>query len=357
MDWPSEPEIRVDVKDAMSGLNEIGYHSRLVLHQRGWCSMLPCLPHSPLSPRTPPNVGQWPACSLASCLLIIASMSFHAAATQPQAQDDGQSLGRVALLGQIPVEQYPAVQSKADRIWSYLVRRFALPDETPTPVVQFAPFALASQAPAWSVWQKDWIKTHPAIWRDWSAMQPTRSSAEVSVEWIDSHIDSVFPFPKNFLAFHYDGTNRIQIDPKRTFIDSMQVFIDGERRGRSGQGFYSLGHEMLHYALETRGVAQKKLHHCLMLYRGDAKDDASADALPPPALMEDVATHLVEEHIIAPIARLRGLRTEQSLRPCDRLTKDELTQVAEIHKRLAAPVTVPASAPGPAAGSSKRPGD
>jgi hypothetical protein len=159
---------------------------------------------------------------------------------------------------------------------------------------------------------------------------------DVSPEWINSHIDSVFPFPRNFVAFHYDGTNRIQIDPRRAFIDSMQVFIDGERRGRSGQGFYSLGHEMLHYALELRGVEQKKLHHCLMLYTERRGDTTSAlMPAPMPALMEEVADHLVEEQIIAPIARLRGLMTEHSLRPCNRLTDEELAQVADFRARLA----------------------
>jgi len=64
-----------------------------------------------------------------------------------------------------------------------------------------------------------------------------------------------------------------------------------------------------------------------MLYpHGD--DDATA-------LMQELADHLVEHHIIAPIARLRGLRTEQSLRPCARLTDDELALVADFRKRLA----------------------
>ena len=40
---------------------------------------------------------------------------------------------------------------------------------------------------------------------------------EITDEWIGSHIEEVFPFPKTFLAFHYDGTNRIQMNPARTF--------------------------------------------------------------------------------------------------------------------------------------------
>jgi hypothetical protein len=277
---------------------------------------------------------------LTSWLLLGLLTPLSAAGTKPI----DSALDHVALRGQVPTEEYPAVQSKSDRIWSYLVERFALSARAPTPTVQFQPFDLARQSPGWSAWQKDWIRTHPAIWRDWSAVQPARLTTaispevppDVSPEWINSHIDSVFPFPRNFVAFHYDGTNRIQIDPRRAFIDSMQVFIDGERRGRSGQGFYSLGHEMLHYALELRGVEQKKLHHCLMLYT-ERKGDTTSALTPAlmPALMEEVADHLVEEQIIAPIARLRGLRTEHSLRPCNRLTDEELAQVADFRARLA----------------------
>ena len=51
--------------------------------------------------------------------------------------------------------------------------------------------------------------------------------------------------------------------------------------------------------------------------------------------MQEVADYLVEHHIIAPIARLRGLRTEGSLRPCARLTDEELALVAEFRTRLA----------------------
>jgi len=281
-------------------------------------------------------------CIATVCLLLVALTPTAAAANEPSSSVESRAAAQVALRGQVPVDDYPAIQSKSDLIWAYLADRFVLADLTAAPTVQFEPFDPAGQSPAWSAWQKDWIKTHPEIWHDWSAMQPARSGTNVSVEWIDSHIDSVFPFPKHFLAFHYDGSNRIQIDPNRTFIESMQIFLDGERRGRSGQGFYSLGHEMLHYALELRGVEPKRLHHCLMLYTlGD--DDT-------PALMQEVADHLVEHQIIAPIARLRGLRTEHSLRPCARLSDDELALVADFRKRLSvsAPSTTPAAGLGSA---------
>jgi hypothetical protein len=280
-------------------------------------------------------------CVATLSLLSIALTPPAAAANEPSSSVAAGRAVQVALRGQVPVDDYPAIQSKSDRIWAYLAGRFALADLTAAPSVQFEPFDPAGQSPAWSAWQKAWIRTHPEIWHDWSAMQPARSGTDVSVEWIDSHVDSVFPFPKHFLAFHYDGSNRIQIDPNRTFIESMQIFLDGERRGRSGQGFYSLGHEMLHYALELRGVEPKRLHHCLMLYtHGD--DDT-------PALMQEVADHLVEHQIIAPIARLRGLRTEHSLRPCARLTDDDLALVADFRKRLTA--SAPSSSPAAGFGS------
>ncbi len=291
-------------------------------------SACPCLRVAPTSAGA--ICSRLVGCIGVLCLLLEALTPTAAAANEPSPSIESESRAgvQVTLRGQVPVNDYPAIQAKSDLIWVFLTNRFSLESLTPAPTVQFEPFDLAGQSRAWSAWQKDWIRTHPAIWHDWSAMQPAQSGTDVSMEWIDSHIDSVFPFPKHFLAFHYDDSNRIQIDPQRTFIEPMQVFLDGERRGRSGQGFYSLGHEMLHYALELRAVDPKRLHHCLMLYtHGD--DDA-------PALMQELADHLVEHEIIAPIARLRGLRTEHSLRPCARLTDDELALVAGFRKRLAA---------------------
>ncbi|MGB5834931.1 MAG: hypothetical protein WBG92_23510 [Thiohalocapsa sp.] len=62
--------------------------------------------------------------------------------------------------------------------------------------------------------------------------------------------------------------------------------------------------------------------------------------------MQEVADHLIDAGIIAPIAGLRGLRMEQSLRPCSRLSDDELQQVAEFRSALSARIAKSSPATG-----------
>lgn len=235
-------------------------------------------------------------------------------------------LEQVALRGDIPIDDFPNIQQRSDKIWSYLTQQLDLPSHALPPVIYFHPFDKAAQSPAWTAWQKAWTRTHSVIWRDWTALRSHESTTEISQQWIDSNIDEIFPFPTNFLAFHYDGTNRIQINPDRTFRSSIQMDPYGIRRNLDGHGYYSTGHEMLHYALEIQGVEPTKLHHCLMLYAPEGQGC--------PGLMEQVADYLVEAGIIATISRYRGLSTEHTLAPCESLTADELEQVGRFHAKL-----------------------
>lgn len=250
--------------------------------------------------------------------------------TESFAADD---YGHVGLRGEVPIEDYPDIQRKADAIWYHLVHRFRILDYVPMPEIRFHPFNREMQSGDWTAWQKTWTRTHPVIWRDWTALRERGSTVEISQDWIDRNIDEIFPFPASFLAFHYDGTNRIQINPDRTFRASIQRDPYGERRDMDGRGYYSMAHEMLHYALEVAGVVPTKLHHCLMLFGGVDQDG--------PGIMEQVADYLVEDRIIAPSSRLLGLRAERTLAPCRRLAADELRRVAEVHARLGDAVTDP----------------
>ncbi len=229
-------------------------------------------------------------------------------------------LPHVTLRGDVPVDDIPDIQQRSNEIWSYLARHLDLQGHARLPIIHFDPFDRNVQSPDWTAWQKEWTRTHPVIWRDWTALRSTNVHAasgipenvsrwpherfphpaplpegdkerathdfhahtrtEISDQWIESNIDEIFPFPGNFLAFHYDGTNRIQINPNRTFRSSIQIDPYGVRRDLDGYGYYSVGHEMLHYALEIKGIVPTKLHHCLMLYAFEDHDT--------PGLMEQL---------------------------------------------------------------------
>lgn len=235
--------------------------------------------------------------------------------------------GRVALSGDVPLDDFPDIQSKTDAIWSHLEQRLTLIGAHRAPAIHFSPFDQGSQSAAWTAWQKSWTRSHPVIWSDWTALRSKGERIEISRQWIEENIDEIFPFPKTFLAFHYDGTNRIQINPKRTFLASVQLDPYGVRHDLDGSGYYTEAHEMLHYALELKGVVPTKLHHCLMLYR-PAEGDSRA-------LMEQVTDYVVEQKMLAASARYRGLAAERAFAPCAKLTADELAEVDRFYSLLA----------------------
>jgi len=261
------------------------------------------------------------------CLVLVA----QAATTDPNAAEPLVARGidhiqHVALGGDVPIDEFPDIQQRSDEIWSFLTRHLDLPSQHPAPIIYFHPFDKEAQSTEWTTWQKAWTLTHPVIWRDWTALRSHKSTTEISQQWIESNIDEIFPFPTNFLAFHYDGTNRIQINPNRTFRASVQLDPYGIRRNLDGYGYYSTAHEMLHYALEVKGIVPTKLHHCLTMYAPEDQDT--------PGLMEQLTDYLVDTGTIAPISRYRGLSTERALAPCKGLSADELEQVARFREQL-----------------------
>jgi hypothetical protein len=142
--------------------------------------------------------------------------------------------GRVDLSGDVPYDDFPNIQGSADGIWEHLQDRLRITRGYPAPRVHFLAFDQKAQSNDWTAWQKAWTRTHPAIWRDWTALRKKGSPQQISQAWIDTNIDEIFPFPKTFLAFHYDGTNRIQINPARTFRLSVQLDPYGIRRDFDG---------------------------------------------------------------------------------------------------------------------------
>jgi len=225
----------------------------------------------------------------------------------------------VSLNGDVPLRYAPDIQEKADAIWSYLVRKVRLAPGTASPYIYFHRFDKATQSRKWTAWQTEWTRLHPGIWRDWTKLTRKGTEVEITDEWIRANIQVIFPFPSTFLAFHYDGTNRIQINPSRTFGASVQNDPYGVMRDLSGQGYYSMGHEMLHYALEAKGIGPTRLHHCLFIHA------VPGDAAKP--IMEEVADYLVDQKMVSVTAKLTGLRSERYFDPCHSLTRAELSRV------------------------------
>lgn len=65
---------------------------------------------------------------------------------------------------------------------------------------------------------------------------------------------------KNTLGFHYDHTDIIQLAP-RIFANHFTGNPTGGKPIVVGAGFYVLGHELMHFAFEQKGVPGR-LHHC-----------------------------------------------------------------------------------------------
>jgi len=245
--------------------------------------------------------------------------------------------GSVSLSGEVPDLDLPPVQPTADAIWTHIAHSFRLDPGVPPPEIYFQSFDQAVQTPEWTEWQKQWTRIHPDIWRDWVRLTRDGSQTEITDEWIGSHIEEVFPFPKTFLAFHYDGTNRIQMNPARTFGPWTQVDPSGVRRDLSGHGYYTMGHEMLHYALAARSVLPTRLHHCIFIHVPDDSDEKP--------LIEELADHLVDQGVTAAIVRHVGLRNERYFDPCGSVSGSEISQVEAFLQELRQSAQVPRASP------------
>ena len=116
---------------------------------------------------------------------------------------------------------YPGLQENINYIWLFIKESFNVPDTSPAPVINFGTD----------------FNTNKAL---------------------------------DLIAVHYYNTNCIQIYPKKVFPGYSNGYPDLVR-----MGFYIIGHEMLHYAFQEKGILpytfQKKGnfvssdHHCLFI--------------------------------------------------------------------------------------------
>lgn len=219
------------------------------------------------------------------------------------------------------------LQPNLNKIWLYIRDHLISPTPiTPPPYIYFASFSEDSQDPSWNEWQRIWIESSPTIWKDWfcdnswSALERKECEIRITPLWIGRLIEEkVFPFSSHSTSFHYQGTNRIQINDRLTFYARFERGPDGVRKDLIGAGYYAAAREMLNYYLEQRGIKSPHLRRCLFV----------SDRLSAPPLMSQVTDYLTEAFATAQVRQWNYL-PEVSLSPCSRLSEEELAALEKL---------------------------
>jgi len=231
----------------------------------------------------------------------------------------------LSVHGNAPLEQYPGLQEKLDKVWQYEKNKYLSGDKAVAdPEIHFYAFVREEESPEWVAWQNSWIRENPSIWQEWTDINGDGAPKDITNEWIDQHIATLFPFPKTFLAFHYDTTNKIQINPARTFLPFYVNDPYGMQSDRVGMGYYSLAHELLHYTLEQAGVVPTRIHHCLFVTERPGKK----------TLVQDAAQFLIDQKISSTYVMLWGANKEKDFDPCGHLSAEDRVLVDKFLKVL-----------------------
>lgn len=213
---------------------------------------------------------------------------------------------------------FPDLRQKLNATWQ-IVQALTGIDGVSAPEIYVSEFNRRLQRPEWNDFQKTWWEKNPSIWRDY-AKYVLGLGADVVIDgdWIATHADpEEGPFPAHFRAYQYSGTNRIQISTK-VFFSGVQNDHLGRKKDFTGAGYYSAGHEMLHYALEQAGYTDAEIHHCLFTLPLERREDQKS-------LVTALADDLVE-YEIAGAAIHRSASGEAEAKPCaaDRLSPAQL---------------------------------
>lgn len=223
------------------------------------------------------------------------------------------------LEGSFPFANFPDREAHIAAIWEFVQTLGGPKQGLEPPVIHFSRFVEAAQDPAWTAWQRQWSRGQEQIWTDYLCGPGRKKHPEAVREgacdtpdaaraWLRAHpeLRDEYPYPAQFRAFHYDGTNRIQIDPYATYLAFYQNGPDGVARDYVGYGYYVTGHELLHYVLENRGIPGPS-HHCLFITKqSDGK-----------SYMEKLADFIVARGVGTDFSMKRyGLMQEESLDPC-----------------------------------------
>ncbi len=233
-------------------------------------------------------------------ILLCALSSLTQAQTQPPASDRP-----VILIGELKGYNYPGLEDKIAQTWDFIKSSTGLSKlnlKFEAPMINFEPFIFAKESPTWVDFQKTWIKDHPEIWDDWNKFSHGAPPEEAGN-----------PFPKKFGAFQYYGTSRMQVNPEFSFFPYYKYDDKGLEQDLVGLGYYSVGHELHHYALTLMGVPIK-LHHCIFVLPRKSTEKSFVEAL---------SDYLIDNHISSFMARLRGSDSEAMLNPCADLSPDD----------------------------------
>ncbi|MBI3552149.1 MAG: hypothetical protein HY077_06495 [Elusimicrobia bacterium] len=220
------------------------------------------------------------------------------------------------LSGDYAAELWDRDRAVIGEVWEFVKTLGQAPAGLPAPTIYFSQFDLSKQSTDWTRWQKAWSASHPDVFFDWLCNYSGQSKFPEPRQnglcadpsrfkgWLAAHpeIKDEYPFPKTFRAFHYDGTDRIQINPYTTYEGSI---LQGIALKGLGLGYYVTGHEMLHYVLDSRGVPGPT-HHCLYVTPGP-------DGRAP---MEKLALFLIAKGYANPIVERFGFEAEKGLGPC-----------------------------------------
>ncbi len=217
------------------------------------------------------------------------------------------------------------MELKINSTWHFIQTLIQLPESIEAPLIYFSPFDRDIQEATWTEWQSEWIVKNPEIWNDWVKLKNSRGNKiEITDEWVKENQKILFPFPAQFLAFHYDRTTRIQINQQKTFLRFYQNDYQGIKKDFVGYGFYVSAHEMLHYALEQIGIKETKLHHCMyVLELVDGK-----------TLIDHLADFLVAHQISSHVLHKYGVESEKSMNQCHRLNQEEQNRARELLNNL-----------------------
>ena len=223
---------------------------------------------------------------------------------------------QVILKGEVPFFEFPHLQKQSDSIWSFIQQTLKL-SKSPPPIIYFFPFEKESQDQNLTNWQAQWISKNPFIWKEYTSYAKIHSKT-ITAEWIKEFMTHSLPFPKNFIAFHYDNTNYIQMNPKRAFLSYYQNDPYGVKKDMVGLGFYIMGHEMLHYAFQEKDILPSENHHCLFVL----------PLLPnKKSVLEVLSDFLIASQFSSSVIKILGLQNEEKFQPCKNI--EDLSSLQE----------------------------
>lgn len=218
----------------------------------------------------------------------------------------------IVLRGSIEETQYPELELTIGKIWDFIIKKtnlLSFHQDFSAPMIYFSPFIFSKEEPHWLQEQRNWIKNHPEIWDDYLKAHPDNQSPA----------EPGNPFPVQFAGFQYYETNLIQVNPEIVFLPYIQNSPQGIPQDLVRFGYYSVGHELYHYALNLIGVPVK-LHHCIFVSeRNLTQQDFSSE----------LADYLIEENISSFFVKKRGSQTERILDPCSYLNETEKNEAAQ----------------------------